>query len=157
MRKRVQKSFIRDKRIYFKHSRKLLFADYDKLTEENKRALIIMLSQSEDLHTAWRLKEDFKYFKKATTKHNAERELHTWILEAEESGLLEFKATTTAFHNWSRYIINSVVYKYSNGITEGFNNKIKVLKRNAYGFRNFDNFRKRIILNCIKNGNHTCA
>lgn len=157
VRKRVQKSFSRDKRIYFKHSRKLLFADYDKLTEEDRQALIIMLSQSEDLHTAWRLKEDFKYFKKATTKRDAERELHIWILEAEESGLLEFKSATTAFHNWGRYIINSVVYKYSNGITEGFNNKIKVLKRNAYGFRNFDNFRKRIILNCIKHGNHACA
>lgn len=157
VRKRVQKSFYRDKRIYFKHSKKLLFADYDKLSDENKQALIIMLRQSEQLYTAWQLKEDFKYFRKANTKQDAERELRSWILEAEESGLSEFKAAITAFHNWSKYIINSVVYKYSNGITEGFNNKIKVLKRNAYGFRNFDNFRKRIILNCIKHGNQAYA
>lgn len=157
VRKRVQKAFIKDKRIYFKHSKKLLFKDYDKLTDENKQALIIMLSQSEELHKAWRLKEDFKYFRKADTEQEAERELHTWILEAEESGLKEFKAATTAFHNWGRQIINSVICKYSNGITEGFNNKIKVLKRNAYGFRNFDNFRKRIMLNCIKHGNQACT
>ena len=157
VRKRVQKAFIKYKRIYFKHSKKLLFAEYEKLNDEQKQALIVMLSQSEELHTAWRLKEDFKYFRQTTTRKDAERELLTWILEAEESGLLEFKSATTAFHNWGSSIVNSVIYKYSNGITEGFNNKIKVLKRNAYGYINFDNFRTRIILNCTKIGNQACA
>mgnify|MGYP002517936246 CR=1 FL=1 len=36
-------------------------------------------------------------------------------------------------------------YPYTNGFTEGCNNKIKVLKRNAYGYRNFNRFRKRIL------------
>lgn len=157
VRKRIQKAFVKHKRIYFKHSKKLLFAEYDTLSDENKQALMIMLSQSEDLYTAWRLKENFKYFRRATTKQDAEQELLSWILEAEESELSEFKAATTAFHNWGRSIVNSVIYKYSNGITEGFNNKIKVLKRNAYGYRNFDNFRKRIMLNCSKYGNLACS
>ena len=78
-----------------------------------------------------------------------------WILEAEESGLEEFKAATTAFHNWFEYIINSIMYNYSNGLTEGYNNKIKVLKRIAYGYRNFDNLRKRILLYNLKHDNHT--
>ena len=118
---------------------------------------MIMLSQSEDLYTAWRLKENFKYFRRATTKQDAEQELLSRILEAEECELSEFIAATTAFHNWGRSIVNSVIYKYSNGITEGFNNKIKVLKRNAYGYRNFDNFRKRIMLNGSKYGNLACS
>jgi transposase len=42
-------------------------------------------------------------------------------------------------------------------MTEGFNNKIKVLKRNAYGFHVFDNFKKRILLNCEKHGNQAEA
>jgi transposase len=157
VRKDVQKSFISGKRIYFKHSKKLLFKDYKDLSDENKQALRIMLSQSEKLHTAWQLKEDFKYFREAETQEQAERELHIWIQEAQESNLVEFEAATKALHNWFRYIINSVVYKYSNGITEGFNNKIKVLKRNAYGFHDFDNFKKRILLNCEKHGNQAQA
>ena len=36
-------------------------------------------------------------------------------------------------------------YPYTNGFTEGCNNKIKVLKRNTYGYRNFERFRKRIL------------
>ena len=35
---------------------------------------------------------------------------------------------------------------YANGFTEVSNNKIKVIKRNGYGFRNFENFRNRILL-----------
>ena len=38
-----------------------------------------------------------------------------------------------------------VALLYTNGFTEGFSNKIKVLKRNAYGYRNFERFRKRIL------------
>ncbi|MDY3864170.1 MAG: transposase, partial [Eubacteriales bacterium] len=34
---------------------------------------------------------------------------------------------------------------YTNGFTEGCNNRIKVLKRNAYGVQNFKRFRNRIL------------
>ena len=67
------------------------------------------------------------------------------ILQAEESNILELKDVITAFRNWFTYIVNSFRYKYTNGFTEGMNNNIKVLKRIAYGYRNFNNFRKRIM------------
>lgn len=44
VRKRVQKGFIKHKRIYFKHSKRLLFAPYKNLNDESKQALRIMLS-----------------------------------------------------------------------------------------------------------------
>ena len=47
--------------------------------------------------------------------------------------------------NWYRGILNTFDCPYTNGFTEGINNKIKVLKRNAYGYRNFERFRKRIL------------
>ena len=43
-------------------------------------------------------------------------------------------------------IINSFIYGFSNGPIEGSNNKIKVIKRTAYGFRSFKNFRLRILI-----------
>ena len=42
-------------------------------------------------------------------------------------------------------IINSFSTTITNGFTEGCNNKIKVLKRNAYGYKNFKRFRNRIL------------
>lgn len=47
--------------------------------------------------------------------------------------------------NWGKSILNTFDYPYTNGFTEGCNNKIKVLKRNTYGYRNFERFRKRIL------------
>ena len=41
---------------------------------------------------------------------------------------------------------NSLQVPYSNGATEGFNNKIKVLKRVSFGIRNFTHFKARIML-----------
>ena len=51
----------------------------------------------------------------------------------------------TGFHPLKALILNSFDVPYSNGFTEGCNNKIKVLKRNAYGYRNFGRFRNRIL------------
>ena len=45
----------------------------------------------------------------------------------------------------SKFILNSFSSPYTNGFTEGCNNKIKVLKRNAYGYKNFKRFRNRIL------------
>ena len=64
---------------------------------------------------------------------------------AKESKLKEFKPAITAFTNWKEEICNSKLVKYTNGYTEGCNNKIKVLKRNAYGYKNFERFRNRIL------------
>ena len=52
----------------------------------------------------------------------------------------------TAIRNWSTEILNSFEYPYTNGYTEGTNNKIKVIKRNAFGMRDFSRFRNRILM-----------
>jgi len=46
---------------------------------------------------------------------------------------------------WSKGILNSFDCPYTNGFIEGVNNKIKVLKRNAYGYCNFTCLRNRIL------------
>lgn len=48
--------------------------------------------------------------------------------------------------NWRPYILNAFDIRLSNGFTEGCSNAIKTLKRLAFGFRNFDAFRARILL-----------
>ena len=57
----------------------------------------------------------------------------------------EFDACTKAVHNWSDEILNSFDCVYTNGFTEGCNNKIKVIKRVSFGVSNFDYFRNRIL------------
>lgn len=76
----------------------------------------------------------------------AKSALYNWIVCAENENIPEFKSCITAFKNWFGYILNSFRYNKTNGYTEGMNNNIKVLKRIAYGYKNFSNLRKRILL-----------
>lgn len=145
VRKRVQKAFPDDKRLHFKHNRRFLFKEYSSLNNEQQAVLRRMLDQNEDLYTAWSLKEWFISVKRIHKPAFAEKELHNWLNSARESNLPEFSACISALHNWFRYIINSYKHKFTNGFTEGMNNNIKVLKRIAYGYRNFSNFRNRIL------------
>lgn len=145
VRKRVQKRFIREKRIYFKKSKYLLHANYNFLSSDDKQALRMMISQDADLHDAWQLNQLFYDFRRCDNSKDGRKILHEWILTAQESKLAEFKDCITAFSNWFEYILNSKDTPLTNAFTEGKNNKIKVLKRNAYGYRNFARFRNRIL------------
>ena len=146
VRKRIQKQLHPDKRKYFKRSRRILLSHQNKLSEENLTALEVMLQQSPDLATAYHLKELFYKVMESKSRTEATRKLQFFILAAQSSQLPEFKACLTMLGNWSKYILNAFDCSYTNGYTEGTNNAIKVIKRNAFGYRNFDNFRNRIFL-----------
>ena len=71
--------------------------------------------------------------------------MNEWVYMAQDSNLAEYYECSNTLINWQTEILNTFDYPYSNGFTEGCNNKIKVLKRNAYGYRNFKRFRNRIM------------
>ena len=53
------------------------------------------------------------------------------------------------FENWEESILNYFSYgKVTNGTVEELNNKIKLIKRRGYGYRNNMNFRQRILTEC---------
>ena len=68
-------------------------------------------------------------------------------LTKEISHLPETYATT--FRTFKKFLLqiqNALRYSYSNGLLECLNNHIKVLKHNAYGFRNFYYFKRQIVI-----------
>ncbi len=65
------------------------------------------------------------------------------MLKAEVLDIPEFRACVNAMDNWKTEIFNMFKYCYSNGHTEGCNNKTKILKRISYGCPNFERFRTR--------------
>lgn len=152
VRKREQKKLRPEERKYFKRSRKLLLSHIGKLTDENKQAVERMLLFSRDLREAYLLKEAFYDFMAAEDSKQARDLLKKFRMYAAISKIPEFDACLTMLNNWEPYILNAFDCHYSNAFTEGTNNSIKVLKRVAYGYRNFDNFRRRILhsLNTFK-------
>lgn len=145
VRKRLQKTMTITMRKYYKRSHKLLLTRYHKLKEENKKVCDLMLLYNDDLRLAHWLKERF-YDLCQDTKYSRQRnDFYDWIKIAESSGLKEFEKCANTYSRWAKEILNAFKYGITNGTTEGFNNKIKVLKRISYGIRSFERFRTRIL------------
>ena len=142
VRKQVQKTFPKNKRLHFKRNKYILLALRERLNIEDGIVLEYMLNQNTDLYNAWQLNELFYKFKDNKSYGEAVERLKDFILQAEDVQQPEFANCIKAMHNWSASILNSFRYKYTNAFTEGMNNNIKVLKRIAYGYRNFENFRR---------------
>jgi len=150
IRKEVQKEFSDERRKYFKRSRTLLIKHYRDLNADQKQRLNVMLYTSPKLLTAYNLKESFYDVMESADYSTAKEKLVQWLIFAEKSDLPRFQAVAKTINQWLSGILNSFKTPYTNGYTEGVNNKIKVLKRNAYGYRNFERFRSRILHMCNK-------
>lgn len=156
VRKRVQNALTPEERKYFKRSRKLLLAHMNKLDDRGKLAVTRMLYVSEDLRNAYLLKEKFYTFMDSENSEEARQRLREFVIYANVVNVPEFSELMRVLGNWTEYILNSFDCKYTNGFTEGCNNKIKVLKRIAFGYRNFNNLRQRILLTANPPGPTPC-
>ena len=148
IRKQVQDKLPRAERKYFKHSRKLLLSRYDKLKDEKQKEELnyILINYSENLRIAYREKEEMLKIIQMTDKVKAIESLNNWVKRNLECGIPALQNCAKTYFNWITEIRNALKVPYSNGPMEGFNNKIKTLKRIAFGFRNFTHFKARILL-----------
>ncbi|MGI6537812.1 MAG: ISL3 family transposase [Caldicoprobacterales bacterium] len=145
VRREEQKKFSKERRRYFKKSKKLLWARFFNLSRENQQAVEVMLNLSPKLKEAYLLKEKFMEFVDASDFDDAKKKLKAWYLYVSVSNLPEFNYCFRTINRWQDNILNSFKIPYTNAYTEGVNNKIKVLKRNAFGLRNFNRLRARIL------------
>ena len=145
VRKAEQKKFHEQRRKYFKRSRRVLLKRPEKLSSSEADQVESMLRISERLRQAYALKNEFYKVMDSKNSFEAKKQLAKWYMLVSGYNLVEFNDCFKAFTNWQKEILNSFDVPYTNGFTEGVNNKIKVIKRNAYGIRNFTRFRNRIL------------
>jgi transposase len=116
----------------------------DPSRDEQKR-LAEALRLNQPLATAYYLKEELCEFWEQDDHYEAESFLLDWIRRAEASGirmLIQF-AKTLRFHAFG--LLTYYDYPISTGPLEGTNNKIKTMKRQAYGFRDQEFFILKIL------------
>ena len=70
------------------------------------------------------------------------------IERASQSAQESLQRVAGTLNRWFEPIVRYIRHRYTNGMTEGFNNKIKLIQRMAYGLRNEHNRRKRILAWC---------
>lgn len=109
-----------------------------------RQRLRAALELNRPLATAYYLKEELDLFWNQPDKHAAKSFLADWIARAEASGIRALRtfARTLAIHR--NQMLAWYDHPISTGPLEGINNKIKTLKRQAYGYRDLDFFRLRI-------------
>lgn len=148
IRKEVQNKLSKKEKKYFKHSRKLLLSRYENLKDEKQKEELnyILINYSEKLRIAYLEKERLLDIIHMADKEKAVKLLNEWVVRCAMSDIPELKNCAKTYTNWLEEIRNSLALPYSNGPMEGYNNKIKTLKRVAFGFKNFTNFKARILL-----------
>jgi transposase len=115
----------------------------DKTRNESKR-LKEALKLNESLATAYYLKEDLRLLWEQPTKTAAGRFLDDWIRQAETSGIRVLATFARTLAMYRRGLLAWYDHPISTGPLEGTNNKIKTLKRQAYGFRDQEYFKLKI-------------
>jgi len=151
VRRKVQKEWHAYDRKKCKRMRFVLYKRNDKLTDKHRWYLDRYTGFSDELKRAYELKEAycewFDWAKTADDVSEVKRRLEAFYRKVEEAKIPAFLKAIRTLKNWQVEILNSFIFKYSNGFLEGINNKTKVMKRNAYGFRRFDHARAKVLLN----------
>ena len=110
--------------------KKLFFFDLDNIRNEDlKNDIIYYLNQNKELSNLIDIVKEFKIilFSKKP------EELIVWIGKAEQLNIDELNSFINLIKSDIEAVKNAIIYDYSNGVTEGFNNKTKVIKRLMYG------------------------
>lgn len=101
-----------------------------------------------EVHEAWRLKEGLREVYEESEPADAALALDVWLRLVERAGTPEFDKLAATVREWRLEILNHFVYRMTNAYAEGITNRVKVIKRQAYGLRNFASFQDRILLQC---------
>jgi transposase len=70
------------------------------------------------------------------------------IQKLQQTSLEPLKTLGTTLERWKEEIGRMMRFSKTNSITEGFHNKMEMLSRRAFGFRNFNNYRMRVLAHC---------
>jgi transposase len=119
----------------------------DDLTRKERRVLRKLFRYSPDLKQAYEFREQLSaIFELDISKTDAKQKLRTWIECVEASDITCFNRFIKTLERWFDEITNFFMHRETSGFVEGFNNKIKVLKRRCYGIFNIQHLYQRIFL-----------
>lgn len=127
-----------------KGMRFLLLGNYEKLNPKRQSSLECLLEINQPIALAHAMKEQIRLFWTKGTSREGTKFLAWWIIDAVESGIKELQKSGRTFLRHWEGLVNYFKHPITNGKTEGINNKIKTMKRQAYGFRDMEYFKLRL-------------
>ncbi|ARI79580.1 hypothetical protein BH695_0299 [Microcystis aeruginosa PCC 7806SL] len=126
-----------------KRSKYSLLKNEEDLTETQKIKLEAIKENFPNLKKMQELKEEFrKIYETSENPTEGMLSISEWF--AKSSSV--FTKSCQTIRNWFGEIISYFERRTTNGVVEGINNKLKLIKRRGYGFRNFRDFWVRSML-----------
>jgi len=152
IRRRQQNEMPPEGRRYLKHSRYLLLRPREDLSTKQRVRLKDLFAVNATLSTAYLLKEDLRGVFRRQDLKQARAELRDWKRRVRESNIPELLEYVKMLNRRRFGIQNFLKHRKTNGLSEGFNNVVKTIKKNAYGFHDSQYFRLKILRKCGKLG-----
>lgn len=115
------------------------------IEKKEKERLEEALKINEPLSCAYYLKEDLRQIWLQPNKETAERVFADWVKRAQSTSIKMLKKFADTLAGYKSGILAYYDYRISSGPLEGTNNKIKTMKRMAYGFRDMEFFKLKIM------------
>ena len=127
-----------------KDSKYALLKNEESLNEKQKSKLMSVKKVCSRLAIMHKLKENFRemFENRKTNWLRGLLRIGLWQPRAKQY----FSSTVNTITNWLDEIIAYFDNRTTSGVVEGVNNKLKLIKRSAYGFRNFENYKNRCLL-----------
>lgn len=150
IRRRQRNEMPPEGRRYLKGSRFLLLRNREDLTKGQRVRLKELCAANETLSTAYLLKKDLRAVFRRLDPKIARVELRDWKRRARESNIPEVLAYVKMLDRRRFGILNFFKHRKTNGLSEGMNNVVKTIKKNAYGFHDWQYFRLKILRKCGK-------
>jgi transposase len=124
-----------------------------KLSPDQQQRLTAYLAAQPALELIYRFKQRLCYLllKKQRNRKQCQALLPRFLRavhQLREAGLAQLVQLGQTLHTWREEIVSMWRFTRNNGITEGFHNKMELINRQAYGFRNFENYRLRVKVLC---------
>jgi transposase len=131
----------------FKRLKWALLKNSEDLTDDQKKKLARAFLLAPQLELIYRHKEKIRLiFDQRLTRQQGEVELNQWIEQAKKMKNKHLNNFLYMLNDWKEYVLNYFTHRFTTSVIEGINNSIKTVKRMGYGFRNFVNFKQRILI-----------
>ncbi len=118
------------------------------LTESQQAKMAMVAGNNNRLYRAYRMKEMLRLLLKIKDTEEAEAALKRWLWWASHSRIDAFKELYLKIRRHREHILNAIRFGMGNARIEATNNKIKLIIRKAYGFRNIQNMLDMVYLVC---------
>ena len=123
------------------------------LNDEQKVKLALYFTEHPEMKPIYDFKQGLSrlLLTKGVNRKNAQNLIPQFLWHMNEclqSPIQAFQELGRTLRRWQEAIVRMWRFRKSNGITEGLHNKMEVISRRAYGFRNFENYRLRVIALC---------